>query len=284
MLRSTVLAVLAASGTARATLHGRAMPEPEPVQEYESPPPPSMPALLNVLTNCPRSFEPVEADLEADRAACTADCAAAGYCCTTNTGGCGQMTCSAGCHLAWHSADLNACFAACQEAAGCEYTHEPSNDINSHVNFQNCFGHEACGCPREGDTGYDADNVWGVSNDCSGGGCARGCQLAASTYGHAFYGRALTPDELAFRQSADGARLVELQAALVSLHAHVSGTAVLDGAELAAVAAQFKQHEKLLRRNSSLVASALDLVDTFEASADHGPLFISRGPFLRGET
>ena len=52
MLRMSFLGILVASfGIARAMLplHGRAMPEPEPVQEYESPPPPpSMPALVNV--------------------------------------------------------------------------------------------------------------------------------------------------------------------------------------------------------------------------------------------
>ena len=239
-------------------------------------------ALANAVTaDCPRWA--VEADLEDDRAACTADCALAGFCCTTNNGGCGRMTCSAGCHLAWYSADEDACIAACQAASACTYIHEPSNDITTHVTFKNCRSSEFCGCPLEGDAGYDADNTWGASNDCGGDGCARGCQLAAATYGHAFYGRSLAADEIDFRAAAYGESLLELEAALGSLRAHISGTAVLDGAQLATVAAQFKQHEKLLRRNSTLVRSALDLVDEFEASADHGPLFISSGPFLRGE-
>ena len=48
--------------------------------------------MLLSLGNCPPSLLAVNPDLQADRAACTADCNADGFCCTTETGGCGQVS------------------------------------------------------------------------------------------------------------------------------------------------------------------------------------------------
>ena len=241
--------------------------------------------IADALGSCPPSSLPALPDLTADREACTDDCNSDGFCCTTNAGGCAQMTCSGGCHLAWYSDNVSACIAACQEAnsAGCTYEHQPSNDITTHVTFQTCTGHEACGCPLDGDAGFDPDNVWGTSNDCSGGGCVRGCELAATTFGHAFYGRSLTDGEVAFRRSQTGGYEAQLEDALESLHSHIAGTVELSGAQLAMKAATIERHGQQLGVNETLLVRALDLVDAFEASATYGPLFVSSGPFMRGQ-
>jgi len=86
-------------------------------------------------------------ELEPDRAACTAACNDDGFCCTNNFGGCAQLSCSAGCHIAWHSATKAACVIECRAAnqAGCVYTHAASS-----VRFNSCVGHQDCGCPAEG--------------------------------------------------------------------------------------------------------------------------------------
>ena len=188
------------------------------------------------------------------------------------------MTCTGGCHFAWHHTSIAACIAACQEAnaAGCDYEHQPSNDITSHVTFNNCFGHESCGCPVDGDADFDPDNVWGPSNDCSGGGCVRGCELAATTFGHPFYGRNLTEEEITYRRTHAGGQIAALEAALASMHAHVVGTTELSGAELATHAAAIETHGQQLRSNETLLVQAFDLVELFEASA-YGPLFVATG-------
>lgn len=241
--------------------------------------------IADALGSCPPSSLPVVPDLTADREACTDDCNSDGFCCTTNAGGCGQMTCSGGCHLAWYSDNVSTCIAACQEAnsAGCTYEHQPSNDITTHTTFRTCTGHEACGCPVDGDAGFDPDNVWGTSNDCSGGGCIRGCELAATTFGHAFYGRSLADGEVAYRRSQTGGYEAQLADALESLHSHIAGTVELSGAQLATEAATIERHGQQLGVNETLLVRALDLVDAFEASATYGPLFVSSGPFMRGQ-
>ena len=67
-------------------------------------------------------------DLENDRTACTADCNAAGHCCTTDTGGCAQLMCSAGCLLAWHDDSEAECETANQ--AGCSSRTPSARDAN----------------------------------------------------------------------------------------------------------------------------------------------------------
>ena len=184
------------------------------------------------------------------------------------------MTCSGGCHLAWYSPDVVTCEAACEEANAptCSYVFQPSGDIAAHVTFRKCFGHEMCGCPTEGNAGYDADNHWGQSNDCAASACARGCQIASSIFGHSFYGRELSAEEVAYRR----ADRQELSSALDALSAHISEATVMPEPSLATLISQVMQHSTLLRHDSATITKALDLVDAFEASAAHGPLFVPK--------
>jgi len=116
-------------------------------------------------------------DLDVDRSACVAACNAAGYCCVNNNGGCRSLSCAAGCLLAWYADSQQACEAQCEvgNAAGCSFLHQPSGEV-----FNNCFGHDTCGCPTEGQEGFVAGKVWGISNDCSSTACAAGCALAVT--------------------------------------------------------------------------------------------------------
>jgi hypothetical protein len=231
------------------------------------------------LGSCPSDFVTVR-NVDDDRAACTADCNAAGYCCSgdnsntgSNSGGCNALTCSMGCLLAWYAADEAACVDDCaaSNALGCSFTHAASG-----VDYNGCFGHEGCGCPRSGEAGYDPDNVWGSSSDCSASACAAGCRLAASVTGHAFYGRALTAGERSAASSATAAGEAELGSVLDDLAAHVGGAA-LSAPELVSRRAAFERHRALLRSSGALLTEALELVAAFEASA-LGPLAF---PFAR---
>ena len=243
------------------------------------------------LGDCPPS--PVARDLQEDRAACTAACNAAGYCCNMDFGpygGCRKMTCTAGCHLAWHSASVAECEATCTTAnavSSCNYNHEPSNDSFWHMPFSKCAGPETCGCPREGEAGHVPGSNWGASNDCGSHACARGCQLAVSVFGHIFYGRELTPLEAANRsaimEERTSANTAELGAAMTRLNAHVIGSVVLTNPLLAEAQASIVRRSQDLKLSSALVTQALDLVDTFEAApSPYGPLFSTTGAFRRG--
>uniref|UniRef100_A0A7S2FQZ8 Uncharacterized protein n=1 Tax=Haptolina brevifila TaxID=156173 RepID=A0A7S2FQZ8_9EUKA len=165
------------------------------------------------------------------REACTAACNSAGFCCNTNSGGCQLMTCTAGCLMAWYAASQSDCEAQCVAGndAGCYYTHEPSGVV-----FDNCRGPEDCGCPAEGDAGYDENNQWGTSNDCgSGVGCTKGCALAGSLFGVSFYGRRLSAEELTAAAEAQSGNVAILSGAMEALSAHVGGRTVLSDEELA---------------------------------------------------
>ena len=234
------------------------------------------------IGTCPSPPTTVPPDLAADRAACTAACNTDGYCCTTEWGGCQNPTCTAGCHFAWYSASESACVATCTASKGtCEWSHAPSNDIATHVLWQFCQGPEQCGCPESGEAGYDADNEWGTSNDCGGDACAAGCAKAANVYGHSFYGRSLTTEEITSRTSTSTQDETAMSSALDSLEQHVSGGAPLSNAQLASKATLVSQHAKLLGNTGTLITQALDLVDSYESSS-HGPLFVNGGDFPRG--
>ena len=231
------------------------------------------------IGTCPASTTTIEADVDLDRAACTAACGEAGFCCTTNWGGCQSPTCTAGCLYAYFSATEAECVAQCGVTSGCEYAFQPSNDVTTHVTFYNCQGHEQCGCPARSHPSYSGSD-WGAAGDCNGG-CIVGCRLAANISGHSFYGRQLTPAEIAARSSTATAGETELAAVMSSLSAHVSGQAALSAAELAAVCANFTAHVTLLGNRGALITQALDMVDAFESSA-YGPLFVSHTNIARG--
>ena len=163
----------------------------------------------------------------------------------------------------------------------CEYTHQPSNDVTSHVVWRFCQDPEQCGCPASGEVGHDANNVWGTSNDCGQSACAAGCAKAAGVYGHSFYGRTLTSEEIASRSSGTTQDEAALSAALDSLAQHVGSSAPLSNTQLASTAATASQHAKLLGNTEALITKALNLVDSYESSA-HGPLFVTGGEFARG--
>jgi hypothetical protein len=212
------------------------------------------------IGSCPSTFVSAR-DLRADREACTAACNTAGYCCTTNTGGCQKLTCTAGCHIAWHTSDEAACVEGCTKgnAAGCTFT------ASDGTQFQNCAGHEQCGCAAA------ANPVWGDANDCSASACAAGCRLAKDVKGHSFYGRKLTDAEIAAAGSSQSTQEAALSAALTSLADHVAGKTALSNADLPTKAATFLNHAALLKQGGAVLTKALNLVDTYEASSS-GPL------------
>ena len=215
-----------------------------------------------VLGSCPPSFVS-QRDLADDRTACTAACNTHGYCCTTNSGGCQKLTCTAGCHIAWHTPTEEACVAECSRgnsAGTCDFTYTDGTQ------FQNCFGHVECGCPADG-----GGNDWGTANDCSASACAAGCRLAANASGAAFYGRALTAGEMAAKEAAQSSNGAALDAALVALRNHVDGTDTLSNTDLPTKAAIVKQHGSLLKQGGSYLTKAFDLVSAYEASSS-GPL------------
>jgi len=236
------------------------------------------PVALAAIGSCPSNFVPVR-NLVTDRAACTAACGDLGYCCTNDNGGCQRPTCSAGCLFAWFADSQAECEAECSAAVGnCWYTHAESDE-----DFAFCFGHESCGCPSEGDDGYDADNLWGSSNDCSGPGCEAACELAVDLQGVSFYGRELTDAELAALDASHADAEDELHEAMSSLASHVQGDVTLSADELSAAAATVVEHALVLRRQGELIEQALDLVDAYEAGA-YGPMFTEGGEFQRSGT
>ena len=252
-------------------------PPPSPPSSPSPPPPrplwwPSLPPLPPPqLGGCASDFVAAR-DLFDDRAACTEMCNAAGFCCTTDGGGCAQLTCTAGCHIAWHSESEEECIAECEAGGGqCPFeTHG--------VTFTNCAGHTSCGCPADYPQGQSA---WGPSNDCGGGGCAAGCRLAARVPSVPFYGRTLSGDEQLNATLMQQARQAELSAATRRITEHVSGRDPISLDEVADAAATFVRHAVLLKQKTELTLAAFDLVDAFEASS-LGPLFVPpRGPFLR---
>ena len=213
------------------------------------------------IGSCPSTFVSTR-DLRADRRACTVVCNTAGYCCTKNTGGCQKLTCSAGCHIAWHTSDEAACVDECEKGntAGCTFM------ATDGTQFQNCFGHEMCGCPAAG-----KGNDWGMANDCSASACADGCRLAKDVKGHSFYGRNLTDAEIAVANSTQSTQEAALDVALTSLADHVSGKTALSNTDLPTKAATFLKHAALMKQGSAVLTKALDLVDAYEASSS-GPL------------
>ncbi|CAK0893080.1 unnamed protein product, partial [Prorocentrum cordatum] len=206
-------------------------------------------------------------DLEDDRAACTAACNAAGYCCTADTGGCGQLTCSAGCHIAWYAVAEDDCVAECTDANSAgqgEWQHSDG------TNFQNCFGHDTCGCPL---TPVTPGQSWGSGNDCSSNACAMGCQLASSVFGHSFYSMELSAEEQLSRQGELDSDQALLTAALADLQMHVSGLSVMGESQLSSAKTTVEAQSKLLKFNSTMIQLAMDLIDAYEMSDSHGPLF-----------
>merc|ERR1712194_733796 len=100
-------------------------------------------------------------DYEKDRGACTEECNAKGFCCTTRFGGCQQPTCTEGCHFAWYASAKDECTSQCRKASGkCSYTHNGTT-------FNQCGHYWDCGCPKEGDgNAGHSSGVWGSGNDC----------------------------------------------------------------------------------------------------------------------
>jgi len=226
---------------------------------------------LGQLGSCPADFVST-VDLVASREACTDLCGLDGYCCTTNTGGCGQPTCTAGCQFAAYSATEQECIDECALATGCTYEHAPSGFI-----FKFCTSSDSCGCPISGQPGYDPDNLWGTSNDCSGTGCAEGCRLAANTTGFSFYGRSLTDAELSAQSNQYDLDSLALEAVFALLHDHITGASVLGTAALSAAAANVTALSKVIKFDTAHVTQALDLV-TPTRPARRGPSLSMTGP------
>ena len=232
--------------------------------------------LTGALGTCGSDLAP-ERDLAIHREECTKLCNAEGYCCNTNNGGCARPSCTGGCFLAFYSDTQAECEAECDNAAGeCWYVppSEAGKSPENQITFNNCFGHESCGCAK--------DDEWGRPgvDDC-GSGCKAGCRLAANVPGYSFYGRDLTADELESRQSEFGVESKDLSDAIAALTAHMQKTEQLSPVQLTENAQTVERHAILLVKDTALVEAALDLIDAFEAS-EYGPLWLGprRGSYF----
>jgi hypothetical protein len=246
-----------------------------------------LPSATATLGSCAADFVP-QSDLRPDRAACTAGCATAGYCCgcgggtafdqetcdifgggdTNNYGGCNALTCSMGCLIAWHSSTQAECVAECTLATAaaasvCQYTHAASG-----TELQTCGQAQQCGCPAEGSVGYDANNLWGTANDGAGDceaatACAAGCAIAANVSAHSFYGRPLTSQEVQDNAATVATSEQTVSGLLDDFAAHVAGTAILTTAQMASKLNTFKRNKRSLKRSSVLFVKANDLIDAY---------------------
>jgi len=241
-----------------------------------------------VGATCPPTILTGLRDLAEDRRACVARCNDAGFCCTNDNGGCGSLPCAAGCLLAFYSPTEEECVAECEAGnlAGCEYLHAASSTI-----FRTCGSHEECGCPAQGEAGYVAN--WGASNDCSAAACAAGCSLAANVPGHSFYGRELSPDEIAGKNASTAASQDALDQAMSAIMARLTSADLPDSdAALAEQVATFVEKAMFLSTSPELISKVFTLIETYETqpppgdplAARRGPLFVSRGYFPRSSS
>ena len=241
-------------------------------------------APLAIYGACPPAYVPGPnshplSTYTSDRAQCTAKCNAEGYCCTKDAGGCYNVPCTTGCHVAWFSDDLSACKSECERAnsiAECKYSWRYAEIAAAGLSpswpqtgVYKCAGSEECGCSSS------ADPPWGAANDCAASACAAGCDLAyeVNTRSLFFRGADVVID------NAIGRDTDVLLAAAAALTGHAERTATLSGMEIASHAATFSSHAEVLEVELTVLEAALDLVDAFEDSAD-GPLF-KNGAFKR---
>ena len=100
--------------------------------------------IAGTSAECPPPWEPLPSavgstDYIAARSTCTASCNEAGMCCTVGYGGCNFVPCNEGCHIAFFSSNLQACYDECDvanngEVNSCSYTHTRHSDVG-HLGF-----------------------------------------------------------------------------------------------------------------------------------------------------
>jgi hypothetical protein len=138
------------------------------------------------------SATPITKTLEdyiASRTGCTESCNTNGNCCTLGIGGCNNVPCTTGCHIAFFTSDVDACKAECAIANdgainSCSYTYRHEEIIGANFNpwwdgtdgVNKCGESNDCGCPTGDDWG--GDQKGGYDGDCSASACILGCDLA----------------------------------------------------------------------------------------------------------
>ena len=130
-----------------------------------------------------------------------------------------------------------------------------------------CFGAETCGC---------SSNDWGYDCSPSYGSCAKGCDFANEMKDLFFHGPDVTIDPRA------GLDPNKLKGATKAIAEHIKGSNPMSSDEIKNHTRQFLENAPLMTTTMSLMANALDLVDTYETFI--GPLFINsqtKGGFNR---
>jgi len=228
-------------------------------------------------STCPKTFIPLPnsyslIDYINSRQTCTQACNNAGYCCTKGAGGCNNVPCTEGCHIAWFSEDLEACKAQCRianDAPDCVYTwnHEKIGEAGFNPFYQfgtgvvKCFGSDSCGCP----VGFG----FGSSNDCGSHACEAGCEFAHSLElrNLFFHGETVNVDE---HVNGD---MQALLATINTLSAYVQNSLEFNKTQIQQTMMDFDKGSAFLETEFHLMEAALDLVDDYEVR--HGPLFLS---------
>ena len=134
---------------------------------------------------------------------------------------------------------------------------------------------------------------WRASNDCSAAACAAGCRLAADVPGHSFYGRELSPDEIASKNASTAASQDALDQAMSEIMARLNSADLPDSDDqLAGHVATFVEKARCLTTSPELISKVFTLIETYETqpppgdplAARRGPLFVSRSYFTRSSS
>jgi len=231
------------------------------------------------LKTCPPKYEPGNnafsiLQYSNHRSQCTEACNSAGYCCTLGSGGCNNVPCNTGCHIAWFSSDLSQCKKECAFANSneneCEYTwhHDSIGTAGFNpswkwgVGVTKCFGSNTCGCAD------DEKEDWGSSNDCGDGACEAGCMIAYNELKSLFF----HGEDVVFDPKIDKSES-KLLAAISKLSDYVNGKKIFTREAIKKILSVYRKNSPLLNVAADCLLAVLDLVDDYEST--HGALFLN---------